>query len=412
MSTIIINYPHMTVGGIENYIIELLQKLLNTEHRIIWMCDHNCSISDVYKEIMNNPRIERCVCNSHGMSWFKHGKIEIDGNEDALILSFSFFDHARALDLKRKSHAQIIALFLIPHFTGALLFPEQGLTKSLQKIYFGKISRIYKAWQEAEIVRYFSAKHIETLERTYSIKVENPKEMIVPDFAERAPFDEKEVIARYNKEEFVIISAGRFEFPHKGYVIGLIKVFASLKRKYPQLRLLIVGGGAGRTEIDEEINKLPPDTASAIEIHKEVSFKELIELFKESSLNISVAGCASAAAQNGVITLPARHYTYNCEVYGFFPESKSMTTETREGEAVVPYIERVINMTEEEYVEYSKRAYESFSDDSKISIDYFFKVKDTTKDYNVPKSDLRIIKQILFFHRLQYLKQRIFGGLV
>ena len=400
--TFVINLSHMNVGGIENYVAQILQLGLDENCRNIWLCDKACEVSPVYEKLMNDPRVERCHCDNHLVNWFRHEPLEFARDEKVVIFSFGFFDHARALQLKsERPQVRIIPLLLIPHFLGSDLYPEkafQGLARTwVRKLAAG----LYGQWLDDGILYAFSMRHLDTIEELYGITVENKQARIVPRLLDGIPFSEEEVIHRYQASEFTICSAGRLEFPHKGFVLGLLREFAQLKPSYPFLRLKIIGAGDGEAVLRQELSQMPADITGSVEICPPVSLAELNEEFKKAKLNISVAGCASAGAKVGLLTLPARHYCYECEVYGFFPESRSCTTESKPGEPVGPYIERVIHMSQEEYVDLSRKAYDTMND-KPADRGHFLGLDEAGKKSGLSKAQKWKLYAVLMAQRLLY----------
>ena len=113
-----------------------------------------------------------------------------------------------------------------------------------------------------------------------------------------------------------------------------------------------------------------------------------------------MAGCASAGAKIGLLTLPARHYTEKCEVYGFIPESKEMTTSEKPGKPAKDFIEYVINMNENEYLEKSKASYDCYNY-IVSSISDLYKNRDI-KCYKLNTAELIMMKIIYFLDKANY----------
>ena len=414
--TVVINYHYMQVGGIENYISQFVNYAIDNEYRVIWLCDKHASISPIYAQQFESKKIERCKYSDHGFHWFSHEKVLFDKDEVVVILSFSFFDQARALELKRRNrHLKITAIYAIPHFTGELIFPEQALSGYFRAKAKKCVGRIYEEWIKEGLLTFFSNKHIQEVKTNYGIEHAVCGDQGLPRLKAKPLVSDEEYMSRYNSSKFRIVTATRFEFPHKGYILGLVKEFSSLKEKYPNLELIIIGEGAGKEELVGQIQKLPISARNAVSLKGVVSFDEMLAIFRCASLNIGVAGCAVAGQRVGLITLPARNYTYNCEVYGFFPESIGLTTETRPGYPVGPYIEQAINLTCEQYVALSRKTYDSYVE-KPVAKDYLFNISGIDQNYMISKGTLAFIKLLFFLQKSIYLRnkfqqfmKRIFG---
>lgn len=410
-NTLVINYRHMGykhigVGGVENYIIGLIKLAHNNGNRIIWIHDVKTFIPPIYEDILNSDYVEKCACDIHKCHWFRHDKLRFNSDENVVIISFSAFDHVRALQLKHEYiDVKLTALYFIPHFTGSLIFPEQqfGFGK---RIVQKKFSHLYAEWINSGTVLFFNSRHISAIEESYGIHVDENHRKLVPEIFNEFHFDENEVRSRYSRDEFRIISAGRLEFPHKGFVIGMLKEFVALKEKYPQITYYIVGDGPEIQMVRDELNKLPEKVSKDIHLLPPMPFEELISFYKDCNLNISAAGCATYGAKSGLLTLPVRHYVYDCEVYGYLPECKDYTTSTLPGNPVIPYIEEVIHMPESEYVKRSQDSFESYNQGF-VNSNAIFEIAENAQDYIMRQRDLSFVKICDLFTKIQFAIQMI-----
>lgn len=363
--TLVVIYRSLMVGGIENYVTSLINNALSLNKRVVWVCHTKKLYSPVYKSIVEDKRLEIINTDFSSINLYKLPKIDLSDQGSVKIMVFDIFRLFQAYKLKEKhKNINVDILYCVPHFTGLLIFPEQGIKyEIIKKITRNIFSKIYDRIFKEGNLYFFSPKHHETLQNNYGIYFSSPQDYLVPKIIKREEYDEESFRNVYRSKSFTIISPGRFEFPHKGYLLGLIRAYGKVKPKYPHLKLLIIGDGQDKDKVETAISNLPEKSKKGIILKSSLSYEELKKIMKTVNLNISVAGCASMGARIGLITLPARHYNYDCEVYGFFPESRSLTTETKPGFPVEPYIEKVINMDEEEYIYYSKLAYHTFDDE-------------------------------------------------
>lgn len=147
----------------------------------------------------------------------------------------------------------------------------------------------------------------------------------------------------------------------------MIKSYAELKQKYPDIRLHLIGYGEGEKQILQLLQKYPPNIKNHVKLLGAVEEKELKNYFDLAHVNISVAGGVFAGAVTGLVSIPARHYCYDCEVYGYLPESKNMTLNDLHGEDVKKYIEDLITMPKERYISLCRKSFETYqiSDEEK-----------------------------------------------
>ena len=228
----------------------------------------------------------------------------------------------------------------------------------------------------------------------YGYREDNMNYVMVPPLdSGNVSFDRKRCMELATSGRFNILTVSRFEFPHKGYVLGLIKAYAELKNKYPHIELTIVGYGVDESKVHEALNSLSENYKKDVHFIGKVHPEKLVDYYNDANINISVAGCCSQGAKNGTLSIPARHYDYNCEVYGFLPESKPFVVSEKKGEPVIDYIEQVINMSPDEYCKKCEMAFHSFRSDSESLRVKIEDLEDKSENIILSDKDIRFIKK-------------------
>jgi len=409
MDVLIVIYRSLNVGGIEANTYDMITNALKRNKRVIWICDVKRFISPVYSDVLNHPNFSEVRVNMSGANPWTIPKLDIDSKSRIVVLSFSYFHLFYGFSIRKKYSSNPVSVFFItPHFVGPTVFPEEAFQGWGARKVRDRLSKQFKLLDQANSLRFFAPRHIDVIEKKYKIKIDNSNSKLYPKIKDRERFSVEDAEKRWEQKPHIIVSAGRLEFPHKGYVIGLIKDFVHLKKEYPDLELHIYGDGPNENELSNQINSIKTDYSNCgIIRHHSIPFEELMAVFKKCWLNISVAGCASSGAAMGLITLPARHYCYDCEVYGFFPESKNQTTESKPGTPAIDYIKEVISMDKETYVKYSKAAYDSFNEDyNNIRVDYPF---DEPNDisYMPSRGEFFFVKVVYALQRIKYVLSKI-----
>lgn len=155
------------------------------------------------------------------------------------------------------------------------------------------------------------------------------------------------------------------------------------------------------------------DTQSSIELIGEVSPIALGDYYKKADLNVSVAAAASGGAREGTLTLVGRNFCGDvCEVYGFYDECSNMTTSLIPGNNVEPYIEDVLSMEEDDYVNKCLAGFSVFKKAKKPNPDYLFETCEII-DLNVSNKEIRqmkIIKNLILFSLLRKKLSSFFVG--
>ena len=175
----------------------------------------------------------------------------------------------------------------------------------------------------------------------------------------------------FRGEVFTISTAARLDFPFKGYVIGLIEVFAELKKRYRELRLIIVGDGKDGRTVEEAVRALEPDIRKDVELAGMLSYDELKNVLSETDLYIGMGTTLLDAADNLTPAMTAAAFTYELETIGLFSEHPEKLGIDPGAEKAATYIESVINMPDSCYCETVLKQYDNLK--RIYSIDSFMK---------------------------------------
>lgn len=406
--TLIVNFGTLSkCGGIEHTIYARIKYYSSRGVRVIWLKNQRSIIADSYKETLYSQNVEIINVNDNHLYWFKHDNLSFSKEERIVVVSFTIFDMLRSLSLKKEySDYDVTPVYCIPDTTGKFFFIEQYFRGFLRNVVFKKIRKTILEWDEAGLLTFLAPLQINSLEQNYGFTVNDKERKLVPPLEEPNPLDGELLKQRSRRDgTFNIITVGRFDFPHKGYMLGLIRAYGRLKIKYPQITLTIIGTGKDERLLIEEINKLEEEIRTDVKLLGEVPFDELLKYYKDKHLSVAVASSASDAVRAGVLSLVARnHCEGECEVYGFMPEKMDMTVSKEPGELVDPFIEKAILMSETEYVDKCFEAYEMKKSQA-INPWYFFDVAEKSRNYSISPSELRdyiilnyIRKALMFLH--------------
>lgn len=360
---VIINRYILKLGGIETNVCHMIKFMLDHGVRVIWIRQRENAIGHSFEKILNDKRLEHIYVHNPNTQWFKHDKFDLDIDDDVIVLSFNPSSFAKSLSLCREfPNVKIIPFYYIPDTTGSQYFRERYFPDFLCAYLGGHLSGLYKKWDSYSLLRFFSPLQIKALEDAYKFKISKPENKLLGSFVECPEFDEKGTLTRADERKirFNIITVGRFDFPHKGYILGLIRAYGRLKNKYENLSLTVIGYGPHEELVHQEINNLPEKARKDLTLVGETPPDEILNYYKNAHLNISVAGAVGQGALFSVISIPARNYCEGeCEVYGLSYESKIVTS-TEPGHLVDEDIIRVIEMSNEEYCQETKRIYDLF----------------------------------------------------
>ena len=385
---------NLLLGGIETYIYKQIKQYKENKNvHFCWIGAKKPLIDKIFKELFIEQSVLTIKRKIKIKALKKYCKdLHIDYVK---IITFDPFKFAKAEMLKNKlKPLKVDTFYFVPHFEGETLYLEEGEKAEKRKNAVNrKIAPLFKKMQANDNIKYFSQTHILKMTDNYGYVVDDEIGGLVPPNIEVRQFNISEKKALYQRDVFKILSISRFEFPHKGYLIGLIRAFALLKEKYSNLELIIVGYGGHKFLIDEEISKIDQKIKQSIKLVGAVPPDELFEYYDDANINISLAGACSNGAKRGCLSIPVRHYTYECEVYGFLPQSKSHIVSTKPGNSVIEIIENVIHMTEEEYIQKCLDSFNTFSLETEKNRKSLLEINNKNRDATLAKSEIKYLNK-------------------
>ena len=406
MQTLIINYGNLNIGGIEKYIAQLTEYLTENGGRVIWLRDPVLKIAEIYRELFLGNSVERVIADTSKYTWFKHGDLHFSKDDDIVILSFDPMSMARSLQLKEEYSAyRITPYYAVPNTTGNLYYIERYFSgKNREKIRM-ELAKIHAHWESMDLIRFFSIQQVHPLEKNYNFHVNNKNEKVLPAVFAIEKLNQELLQERSKRKYFTIGTLGRFDFPHKGYMLGLVRSYGRLKEIYPEIRLKIGGYGPDEGVLKKEIRKLPAVFQKDIVLAGAVDPQNVNQFFSDVHLNISVAGAVWDGAKCGVVSIPARNYCDGeCEVYGYLPQSRNMTASLELGECVDTFIEYVIRCSEDEYRHLCEDSYNTCLQKTAPWPTYLFDTK-PQKYIEVDSMEIKYMKRLMKYVRTrQYLE--------
>lgn len=121
-----------------------------------------------------------------------------------------------------------------------------------------------------------------------------------------------------------ILSVCRFDFPFKGYILGLIKDFGKIAADNKKLELIIVGYGRGYDEVKNECLKLSPDIRRRINLLGDIPYSELGKVYQEATVYVGMGTTVLEASSHGVVSIVAATHQRENYCLGYFGQSLSL----------------------------------------------------------------------------------------
>lgn len=384
-NTLIINYAGMSFGGIEKYFSRLMEYSIKQGYRVIWITKDSCIVKSKFKNVTDDNRVEKVI--NKARFWFKIDPISFDTDEHIVMLSCEPLIYLYGEEIKKYiPNKSLFSHFLVlPHYTGAAYYPERFFRFPIfKKIVFSFFKKIITRLNNNDLILAFSLKHLDNYEANYHITFLDKNNNVLKSLEPKKCFDSFQTLAKAKERKkcFEIITCGRFDFPHKGYMIGLVKAFAVLKKRFNQIKLCFIGDGSSRHELEKVIMELPNSIKKDITLLGYISPDRTPEYYSKATLAVGVAGALGDAARCGLPSIRVRHYCYECEAYGFVGEQKQ-TKWDEPGLDIVPFIERMIVCSDNEYVEQAKNDYDKIYENYHYDPEFVFKKKNyLDKDFN------------------------------
>lgn len=405
--TLIINYAGMQTGGIETYFSKLMLYAIEKRYRVIWLTNHECIIRAHHLEIANSVYIEKVIVDNSRFSWFKHEKLSFLPDEKIIMLSCDPFSFIRAEKLRREiQNVNIFFHFLVlPHFKGFVYYPERGFGHNpVRFLWFCYMRKLVRKLEDNNCLRAFSLKHLECYEDNYRVKIKDKERKVLQSLLEKNVLDSSILETKTNNrdKDFNIVTCSRFDFPHKGYLLGLIDKFAEIKKIYPQTRLTIIGYGDGYETLFRKINDLVPEIKKDINLTGQLPLEEVELKFKYAHLNIGLGGALGVGARCGVPSLLVRHYSDTCETYGFISSTFGNLLRDDAGYEIDQYIIRVIKASPKEYLDMCYADYNSAWGRVKSNPDYIFEQSNKSSKAIVSYFDDIVARVLVLLTKLKF----------
>jgi len=380
-NTLAIVYPVFDVGGIQQNCYKLIQYALSAGCRVVWFYMEPKTIASPYSNLFEKIESYPFTYNYTGNGFITNASFKKD--EKVNILTFTPSDMHCALLFAKSNKCQYISpLYVVSNTKGRYNYIERYYWGVLKKIVYHRFKKIIAEWSELNLIRFFDINQFFSYQQEYSIDCKNPNDLIWKPIFSTPPLDYQILNHRINRNIFNIISITRFDFPHKQYLLGLIRDFSILCHRYSNIRLHIVGYGHDEKIVKTLILSLPQHIQRNIFLYGQKKESDILLMMNDMHLNISVAACVGLGAKVGVLSIPARNFcSGECEVYGYLPGSKKMSTATTPGERAIDYIEDVINMSDEEYKQKCIDSYDAYSIKD-VDPDYMLRRKDIYIDYS------------------------------
>jgi hypothetical protein len=125
-------------------------------------------------------------------------------------------------------------------------------------------------------------------------------------------------VSKSKNDNINILSIARFDFPFKGYILGLIDAFKTIALSTNNITLTIIGYGEGEAMVNQKVAALPVNIRKRIKILNKIPYSEIVAYIDKCDLFVGMGTTALDAANRNKICIVPVSYQENDLSTGFF----------------------------------------------------------------------------------------------
>ena len=342
-------------GGTGTLSLRLLNELhLKGEH-----CAYFCCINN-NPEMMN--QLQRCVDNlvcNPDRSYKMHFQILADDYDSFVFLTYSLNEYLEIDKIRRECNKIKRVIYYVVHgYAFKVIGTEnQSTLKKWARHFLNIISRrqLVKELIKNKSIVFMDVLSVEETSR--SLKLDIDRSLIYNIPFKMIDYDKNVWGELKHHTPFTIGTMCRFEFPMKGYVIGLINELPELLKKF-DIRVFIVGDGEGGDLFRQKISLLPDDAKEKVKYIKNIPYSEIDTFFSECDLYLGMGTTLLDASNHNVLSVPVEGYTYNLNVGALFLENTGWLCSKGETRNVADLLKELFGYSREEYNALVQEQYE------------------------------------------------------
>jgi len=416
--TILIIYDSLLYGGIQTQIIDIAKWAYNNGHRMVWAVTKYAKWEESSYNILleNNVEIvmvQRIFDNLKSDTSFYSLKnsnakrIFLEPDEELLIISYNFYAFFFGEAIKHTyRNNNIDNFFIVPHETNAYLdirFSEKYKLPIVGGFFTRFYSKIVQDMVKNNCIIYLVDSAVSAAKEHYK-KVKFGQIAPKPIGRYIKEYDEQKIREIYRKnDEFTILTIGRYTFPFKGYVFGVIDSYKELKDKGYKVKLNIIGYGSGEARVVEKINQLPTEYKSDIKLLGKKPLDELNLYYEGTKVYVGTGYTLWQACESGIISIVATVYQDGKKTGGFFNIDRTDPLCYDGAMDLTENIEKIMCFSEDEYIKISKIAYERHkaTHDIEYCMDTIICERNKNVSANISKIQIYMLK-FLFIGKMVY----------
>jgi glycosyltransferase involved in cell wall biosynthesis len=357
-----------SVGGTETYYNRIFGWAKSNGSRNILIVDSSYGVDRTNYDLLSKNNVEIYY------SKWKHNKymildsdrreLKLSKEDRILCISNSYSGYFRGIYLKN--------VFRCVEFRNCLYILHPYEAVCINKAEKFKSEILNKINENNELL-FMDSECYEYCKSYYKYKDKELKKNIILLSFNCKEYDDNFVERRLNKNIKHLLTVARFEFPFKGYVIGLLKVFAKLSEENDNVVLDIVGYGEGEELVKKTIKDYKLE--SKVNCVGKTSYEELQKYYQDAYIYVGMGTTLLDAANNSLPGIIVASYQYETEIRGEWYKNCLIVGEISKGnqrkDMLYDLIKEILSYTPEQYREVCIKTHKAF--EQNYSIDTNFK---------------------------------------
>lgn len=347
------------LGGEETYYLRMVKWANSNKIKICIAIEENCSISNSWQQEMLSQEfnILRYRFSGFGGVLFKENISKLIDGKSVVILTSRIHTLVQ-FSVWRDQYSdpariKVIHYVLHPYYSAA----------SQRKIFNFPYRRY--------LLHQFGKNIIFMDEQTHNIAEEYyKKEIPINQYYRLGCFvpklDEQVISKKLKNNKRKVLVMSRFDFPFKGYVIGVIKECNEVLEKYKDVNFSFIGSGKGSSEFEQYYLEVERKYPHRVEWIKGVSYDSLPDYFHDCYCFMGMGTSLLDAAKTGTPGLVACCYTRNADFRGWWNDNPKVLGEYASKSIfvndLVGFVDEMMSWDDEEYIHKSVDSYIKFKE--------------------------------------------------
>lgn len=406
MKILICQIDFFGVGGIEMYYHRMFSWGEKNGYKNVLIVDKLYKIDKTNIDLLNKSHVDIYYSKFSGNEYIiqdiNHKYLKLDLKDEIISVSSSYSGYLRGEFLRDKFQCKYLKNYIyIFHPYDSICIGDKNKFK--QDI-------LDKINNNNELI-FMDEECYEQCRLYYDYKEKQLNRNIIFLSFDCKCFNKDIVNKRINNKCKNILTVTRFEFPFKGYVIGLIKDFKILSEKYPDLSLSIIGYGNGIDKVKETIKE--NNLEKKINLIGKTDYKELQKFYKDAYIYIGMGTTLLDAANNCTPGIIIASYQYGTNIIGEWYKHSSIVGGISKNNKCLEnnlnnLIEKIISYSSEDYMKLCFETHNEFEKYYSIDINMnkLISIEDK-KQYILNDKLIDWQKAYSLFVKKRYIKDKI-----